>query len=259
MEALTRPRSTRYPQIAELYDRLKSGDDYDTWVALLTGLARAYGNGGRRLLDVGCGTGLSSRAFRSCGFSVTACDVEPAMLAVAAANPLHRDIRFVRADMRDLPEELGAFDVISWVDDVANHLPGSGDLGAALASSAARLAPGGVLLFDVNTLVAFREMFASTTVLDLDDVMFTFTGQTPEPAPDAVAHTRLIAFQRIGRMWRRVDASMQERHFSDTSIRQAIAGCGLRLVSTHGLHGRSLVRAVREDLHHKVIYCARRS
>src|SRR5215217_3423061 len=60
--------------------------EYEPWTANLQRRAEAAGLRGRRLLDVACGTGKSFLPFLARGFSVTAVDVSPRMVALAAAK-----------------------------------------------------------------------------------------------------------------------------------------------------------------------------
>ena len=94
------------------------------------------------------------------------------MLAVAATKV--PDPRAVRATTCESLPVLGSFDLITCIDDALNHLLSEDDVRDALASMARNLAPGGLLVFDVNTLATYRTTFAtartsstSTTTLRL--------------------------------------------------------------------------------------------
>ncbi|MFC3981021.1 methyltransferase domain-containing protein [Streptosporangium jomthongense] len=70
-----------YEGIAPRYDELNARTDTVDLVERYVELVDRYGQGGRRLLDAGCGTGRSSVAFRERGFEVTGYDLSPAMAA----------------------------------------------------------------------------------------------------------------------------------------------------------------------------------
>lgn len=63
--------------------------------------------------------------------------------------------RLVQADMRSLGS-LGAFDLITCLDDALNYLLGPGDLEAALAGIRSHLRPAGIAVWDVNTRAMYR-------------------------------------------------------------------------------------------------------
>jgi SAM-dependent methyltransferase len=77
---------------------------------------------GARVLDVGCGTGRFTAAIQRAGARVVGVDLDPGMLAVAAAN--HAGLWLV-ADAHRLPFATGAFDLtvaltlLEFVDDPA--------------------------------------------------------------------------------------------------------------------------------------------
>src|SRR5919109_3887558 len=109
-----------YEAMAASYDAFTAHHRYDEWTATLEELAREAGLRGRRLLDVACGTGKSFLPFLERGYDVTACDLSPAMAAIAARKAGGR-ARVEVHDMRSLPR-LGAFDLVCCLDDAANYL-----------------------------------------------------------------------------------------------------------------------------------------
>src|SRR5215210_3637169 len=88
-----------YDLLAADYDAFTAHHDYERWTATLEALARRHGASGHRLLDLACGTGKSFLPFLRRGYSVTACDISPAMTrrarakAGSRADVLERDVR----------------------------------------------------------------------------------------------------------------------------------------------------------------------
>ncbi|MDO9711540.1 methyltransferase domain-containing protein [Paracraurococcus lichenis] len=128
---------------AELTGRL----DYRT-PALLAGLLERAGLApARRLrvLDLGCGTGLSGAALAGFARRLEGLDLSPRMLAEARRRGLYDALH--EADLLDwLPRHPGGFDVVA-AADVLNYL---GDLAPALAAIHGALAPGGVAAFSLE-------------------------------------------------------------------------------------------------------------
>lgn len=69
---------------------------------------------GTRVLDVGCGTGRHAVPIAAMGAEVTGLDQSPAMLerAAARAGAAGAEVTWVEADAREVPDHLGAFDVV---------------------------------------------------------------------------------------------------------------------------------------------------
>src|SRR5882762_1378125 len=69
-----------YEAIAPVYDDFTAHHDYELWLGNLLPNLEEQGLQGRRLLDVGCGTGKSFIPMLERGWEVTACDISPQML-----------------------------------------------------------------------------------------------------------------------------------------------------------------------------------
>jgi SAM-dependent methyltransferase len=245
--------------LAPLYDAFKAGDDLPRLVDLLLDPINRYGTGGTQLLDVGCGTAASCIAFAGRGYQVTGVDASPEMLAQARSKSELGDVRLVLADMRELPPELVGFDVVNWTGDVVNHLLTAEDVRAATGASARALRPGGVLVFDANSLTAFNRAFTEQHVQEQDDALFAWLGETSEPTCDGPASARIIAFQRQpGGDWKRTEGRVEERHHSTVTIQTALRAAGLEHLATYGLRPGALVTPADEQQHGKVVYFARR-
>jgi len=249
-----------YEALAPFYDAFTAGHDYELWTSVIRRLARRHGLAGTRLLDVGCGTGKSFLPFAAAGWQVTACDLSPQMLELAAAKAPPQ-VELHLADARELPR-LGSFDLVLLLDDVVNHFADAEELTSAFRGAAGNLAGDGVLVFDANLLGAYRTFFAETVIFEDGDTYLAWRGGTaPDSEAGLLAEGRLDAFTREadGR-WRRHDGGRHwQRHFSEPVVRSALASAGLECVGVygHGLDGKPETGA--DELRHtKALYIARR-
>ncbi|HET8758830.1 MAG TPA: methyltransferase domain-containing protein [Solirubrobacteraceae bacterium] len=248
-----------YDRLAPHYDLFTAHHRYEEWTATLEDLARAAGLRGKRLLDVACGTGKSFMPFLERGYAVTACDISPAMAAIAARKAAGR-ARVEVHDMRALPR-LGEFDLVCCLDDAINHLLEEADLVAALRAMRANLAGTGVLVFDTNTLMAYRGFFASATVVQSDERVLVWDGRTPADMPaGGTADAELLALERDGDWWSRTRSAHRQRHYPEAAVRAALAAAGLGSVATYGMHlDGSVTDGFDEIANSKAVYVARAS
>jgi 2-polyprenyl-3-methyl-5-hydroxy-6-metoxy-1,4-benzoquinol methylase len=109
-------------------------------------VGNAYAAGARRLLDFGCGQGVSAIRFAYMGFEVSGFDITPSCVEAAtrlgAAYRLSHRIRFSiqTAERVDYPDE--SFDVVAGID-ILHHV----EIPAAVAECLRVLKPGGMAIF----------------------------------------------------------------------------------------------------------------
>ena len=254
------PALEAYDGLAPHYDEFTAGYAYDRWLDALEGLALAHGLAGRRLLDVGCGTGKSFLPMAERGYEVVACDLSPGMVARAREKAGALSAEVLVADMRELPT-LGSFDLLTCLDDAINYLTSADELAAALCGFARNLRPGGLAVFDANTLATYRSSFARDAALDRDGAFFCWRGEAAaDVGPGGLASAWIEVFEALGDgAWRRSRTRHLQRHHPRPDIESAVAGAGLELVAAHGqATGARIEPEADEERHSKVVYVARR-
>lgn len=112
---------------------------------------------GKSALDVGCGAGLLAEPLARLGAEVTAVDAAPELIAAAKAHAagagLTIDYRAVGVEALD-----GRFDLVTAME-VVEHVA---DPRAFVASLAARLAPGGLLILSTPNRTAWSKLLTIT-------------------------------------------------------------------------------------------------
>jgi SAM-dependent methyltransferase len=251
------PALLAYERLAPFYDRFTADYDHDRWIAGLLRVARAHGLRGRRVLDVGCGTGKSFAPLLERGFEVTGCDISPAMAALARRRLGVDPARVVVADMRNLPE-LGTFDLVTCLDDAVNYLLSPDDLADAFASVARVLALGGLYVFDVNSLATYRGGFAARATFERPLARAICRGETTGQIEAGALCVASIEIAGRGRR-RRISRHLQ-RHHPEQTIRHALASAGLACRAVLGQStGAVLHEDADEDAHTKLVYVTSRA
>jgi ubiquinone/menaquinone biosynthesis C-methylase UbiE len=247
-----------YEAIAPVYDEFTAHHDYDLWLANLMPKLEKHGIPGHRLLDVGCGTGKSFIPLLEKGWEVTACDISPAMVEIAREKVGDRAELSV-ADMRELPV-FGEFDLVLCLDDAVNYLLSSDELERALSGMRRNLGPGGLLMFDVNTLESYRTFFAEDAVVEREDKRLIWKGLTsPEAEPGSIAEASFAA-EPLDRSDRPAipPELHRERHFPEAEVRAAMERAGLECLDVYGHHHDAIPHQPLDEVEHaKGIYIAR--
>jgi SAM-dependent methyltransferase len=252
------PIRRTWDTLAPAYDQLTVFHDHAAWAAQLEGLALAAGLTGRQLLDAGCGTGSSTEAMRALGYDVTGFDVSAEMLALAERR-LGTDVPLHRHDMRTLPQ-LGEFDAVWCVSDGLNFLLTDDDLADAFAGFRRNLRTGGLAVFDVDTLAAFRTLYSSLLVVPGPERVVIFEGLAEaDLAPGATAEAHIDCLLAAAPpWWERVRAHHRQRHHPRAAIEDALASADFELVAVWGTDGAGASEQPLDEAHHnKAVYIAR--
>ncbi len=255
------PAEAAYEAFAPFYDAYTDSYDHERWLANLEAIALGAGLRGRRLLDVACGTGKSFMPMLRRGYEVVACDVSPAMVDHARRRSGLEPTDVFVADVRDLPR-LGTFDLATCLDDSLNYLLSDDELERAFAGVARNLRPGGVFIFDTNSLAVYANLFAQDCVTETDGAMFCWRGTgEPDVAPGATCEATIEIFSEgDGGCWTRTSSRHLQRHHEPALVHKLLSETGFELVDLYGqVTGAKLEKPVDEDRHLKLVYFCRRA
>lgn len=110
-------------------------------------------NGVKSILDFACGTGAQSIGLARAGYKVTACDLNPKMLELAARKAKKLKIKFNVGDMRD--SNYGHFDAAICIFNAIGHLQ-TDDCRIFFANAHKQLNPGGLFVVDILNFTAMQ-------------------------------------------------------------------------------------------------------
>ncbi|MFJ7937093.1 class I SAM-dependent DNA methyltransferase [Peribacillus sp. NPDC096622] len=153
-----------YERFAYVYDELMKDAPYEKWLMILTAKLEQYGVGGRKVLDLACGTGEMTVELAQHGFEVTGVDLSDEMLLVAneKAVKLGLSIPLFQQNMAEL-EGLGQFDCVTIFCDSLNYLRGEEDIVKTFSRVHEHLKDGGLFLFDIHSIYKMEQIFGDNT------------------------------------------------------------------------------------------------
>jgi SAM-dependent methyltransferase len=254
-----RPRDAEiaYEAIAPFYDDFTAHHDYELWLGNLLPELQRLGLKGDRLLDVACGTGKSFIPMLERGWEVTASDISAAMVELARAKVGDRADLSV-ADMRELPD-FGEFDLVWCLDDAINYLLSGEELEQALRGMRRNLGPGGLLMFDVNSLLAYRTFFAEEVVVERDGRRLVWKGRSRADVPSgSISEASFEVLPPEGEDGPRIPPEMhRQRHFPEAEVLEKLEAAGFECLEVFG-HGEDAVlkQPFQDEVHHKAVYLA---
>ena len=134
-----------FSKTARYYDKIYSFKDYQAEAERLTAIIEDnLGSGGRRLLDVACGTG-GHLAYLKQDFQVEGLDISTEFLEIARWK--YPDIPFYHADMIEF-DLADTFDVVTCLFSSIGYVRTLQNLTRAVACMANHLISGGVLIVE---------------------------------------------------------------------------------------------------------------
>ncbi|MFC9681380.1 class I SAM-dependent methyltransferase [Streptomyces sp. NPDC056948] len=133
----------RHPRLAAAYDPLDPDrGDLDPYLRMTEEF------GARRVLDIGCGTGVFALRLAARGVRVVGVDPAGASLDVARGKPGGERVRWIHGDATTLPPL--AADLATMTGNAAQAITGPEDWRAFLRGVRAALRPGGRLVFETR-------------------------------------------------------------------------------------------------------------
>jgi SAM-dependent methyltransferase len=190
---------------------------------------------GGLVVELGCGSGLLTRALVEAGHRVVATDASPDMLELAReVAPAAEDLRLLH-----LPDDpIPPCDAIVSVGHVLSYLPDAAAIDRALASAAAALRPGGILAIDLCDLgwgVAYTDRLGEAGQGRVGDD-WAIVSRFSLPAPDRFVRDITTFVRSPDGTWRR-DDERHENTLVDTALvpdRLAALGLSAELAPSFG-------------------------
>jgi hypothetical protein len=163
------------------------------------------------------------------------------------------------ADMRRLPI-LGAFDLVWCLDDAVNYLLSTDELERALTGMGRNLGTGGLLMFDANTIRAYRGFFAEEVTIKRPGMNMVWRGKaSPEQEPGTIAEASFEVEPLEDGDAAPIAAQMhRQRHFTEAEVLAALEHAGLECLDVFG-HDDTTVpeQPLDESRHNKAVYISR--
>lgn len=157
-------RKAAYANLANWFEYLNDDCDYENWSQYL--ITKLEGFSLKTGLDVGCGGGWFTRAFKKHGYEATGMDISPEMLDYAQEQALKTGVRgeYILGDITS-KKPPKRFDFVTAINDCVNYIPKT-KLDAAFKNINGALPKGGVFLFDISSKRKFEQKIANTVCAD---------------------------------------------------------------------------------------------
>ena len=221
-----------YHALAASYDRLTNDVDYEKIVAFYNEIMKRESVCPKTAVDLACGTGSVALLLAQNGLKVTAVDISPEMLTVAADKCGDMDNRpvFVCQSLQELHLPRGV-DLAVCALDSLDYITGPADCEMAIRRVYKVLNPGGCFIFDVNTPEKLRAMDGQVFLDEDDDVYCVWRGEFDEETN--ICSYGMDLFQREGDMWLRSFEEHKEYAYSAQQLTQYLKDAGFTSIRVY--------------------------
>jgi len=136
--------------------------DYRGWIDYLVRVFGHFRSDPKTILDLACGTGIPTLMLARRGYRMTGVDRSPEMLAMLEAKRGDLPVTTIHADIRDFSVPEPHEGAICLYDSM-NYLLTEDDLVRCFSCVRSALVPGGLFVFDMNTVYGLAEHWGTQT------------------------------------------------------------------------------------------------
>ncbi len=237
-----------YTGFAEVYDLFMDNVPYEEWSRYLISLLQEYGILEGLVLELGCGTGKMTRLLAQAGYDMIGVDSSQEMLQVAREQEW--DILYLHQDMREF-ELYGTVRAVVCVCDSLNYILEEEDLLAVFSLVNNYLDPGGVFIFDMNTLYKYREILGESTICEnREEGSFIWENfYDDKEQVNQYDLTLFIREQDAQDLYRKYEETHFQRGYELQKVRRLLEQSGMEFVAMYDAFTREPVKAQSERVY----------
>ena len=223
-----------YRALGAFYDRLMPQTDYEARADYLLALFARFGACPHSVLDLACGTGEMTKILAKRGFDMTGVDASADMLMEARdkASGFTPEALLLQQDMRAL-DLRDTVDGAICLQDSLSHLLKTAEIEAVFARLRLFVAPGGLVLFDVNTPYKHREILGNNDfILEADGLVCNWQNLYSEKTGIVDMQLDFFEEQPDGRYARSTDR-VRERAYALKTWKKMLENSGFALCAVY--------------------------
>lgn len=235
-----------YTGFAEVYDIFMDETPYEEWKKEIIQYIERYGvskpkneyrtaegklESERNLIvDLGCGTGTLTEMMASDGYDMIGVDNSQEMLTIAMEkrDKAEHETMYLLQDMREL-ELYSTVGTIICVCDSLNYLLEEDEILGTFRLVDNYLYPGGIFIFDFNTVYKYAEVIGDTTIAEnREDCSFIWENFYHED--EQINEYDLTLFIRENELYRRFEEIHYQKGYTFENIKSLLKKSGMELL-----------------------------
>lgn len=218
-----------YTSFACVYDQFMEDIPYEQWRDIIIDELKKEGITDGLLLDLGCGTGTLTRLLAEAGYDMIGVDGSEEMLMEAREKETDSGILYLCQDMREF-ELYGTVRAVVSTCDTMNYLLTPEDFIQTVRLVNNYLDPGGIFLFDLNTLYKFRELMGNTTIAESGEEASFIWDNFFDEATGRNEYDLTLFIKRADGLYERQIEVHEEQGYTLKEVRDFLAAGGMEFV-----------------------------
>ena len=240
-----------YTSFAAVYDTFMDNIPYEEWEKYLKSLLYEYGVREGLVLELGCGTGNMTEILAQSGYDMIGVDNAEEMLEIAIEKRMKSglDILYLQQDMREF-ELYGTVKAIVSVCDSVNYILEEEELEEVFRLVNNYLDPGGVFIFDFNTVYKYREILGDQTIAEnREECSFIWDNYYYEE--ERINEYELSLFIREGdsELYRKYRETHFQKAYDLETMKRLITQSGLEYITAYDAFTKEAPTRVSERIY----------
>ena len=240
-----------YTSFAAVYDTFMDNIPYEEWEKYLKSLLYEYGVREGLVLELGCGTGNMTEILAQSGYDMIGVDNAEEMLEIAIEKRMKSglDIFYLQQDMREF-ELYGTVKAIVSVCDSVNYILEEEELEEVFRLVNNYLDPGGVFIFDFNTVYKYREILGDQTIAEnREECSFIWDNYYYEE--ERINEYELSLFIREGdsELYRKYQETHFQKAYDLETMKRLITQSGLEYITAYDAFTKEAPTRVSERIY----------
>lgn len=223
-----------YGEFAKVYDLFMDNVDYEEWKDYLIGRLKEYGVEDGLVLELGCGTGTMTEMLADAGYDMIGVDNSEEMLAEAMEKRMEsgHEILYLLQDMQEF-ELYGTVRAVVSVCDCLNYLTEEEDLLEVFRLVNNYLDPGGIFIFDMNSVYKYEVMLGDQTIAENREEG-SFIWENTYDSESGINEYELALFlKREDGLYEKSEEYHYQRAYDLEIVKGLIAKAGMELLAVY--------------------------
>ena len=223
-----------YEKFAQVYDLFMDNVEYETWADHLEKCLKTEGIENGLVLELGCGTGTMTGLLAKKGYDMIGVDNSEEMLAEAMEKKVEAglDILYLLQDMQEF-ELYGTVRAVVSVCDSLNYITDEKELRQVFRLVNNYLDPGGIFLFDINTVHKYRDILGDTTIAEDRDEGSFIWDNSYDSESRLNTYELSVFLPREDGLYEKYEELHCQRGYDQEEVEELLSEAGLELVGVY--------------------------